>query len=96
MEVIQDAQVEVFYCQTNTKPADNVSKVKPISSYLENPVWENVPEYMSKDGWKVGRSIEEIKVKRSPTHEEAKEIEEGLRKTNKTIQLNVTQTSVTF
>ena len=51
---------------------------------------------MSKDGWKIGRSIEEIKVERSPTHREAKEIEEGLRKANKTIQLNVTQKSVTF
>ena len=95
-KVIQEAQVEVFYCEINHNPTENISKVKPISSYLKNPVCENGSEYMSRDDWKVGRSIEEIEVERSPTHEESKEIEEGLRKANKTIQLNVNQTSVTF
>ena len=96
MKIIQDAQIDVFQCQTDTNPADNVSKEKPISSYLENPIREHGPDYMSKDDWKIGKSIEEIKAERSPTHDEAREIEEGLRKANKTIQLNVTQTSVTF
>ena len=40
VKMIQEAQIEVFYCQIDTNPADNVSKVKPISFYLENPVWE--------------------------------------------------------
>ena len=73
-----------------------MSKVKPISSYLNNPVWEHGPDYMGKENWKIGKSIEEIKADRSPTHDEARKIEDRLRKANKNIQLNVTQTSVTF
>ena len=96
MKIIQDSQIEVFHCQTDTNPADYVSKVKPTSSYLNNPIWEHGPEYMENDDWKIGKSIEEIKANRSPTHNETREIEDGLRKANKTIQLNVTQTSITF
>ena len=61
MKIIQDTQIDVFHCQADTNPADYVSKVKPISSYLENPIWEHDLDYISKDDWKIGESIEEIK-----------------------------------
>ena len=96
VKIIQDSQIKIFHCPTDVNPGDFVSKVKPTSSYLNNPIWEHGPKYMENGDWKVGKSIEEIKAERSPTHKEAIEIEEGLRKTTKTVQLNVTQTSVAF
>ena len=96
VKIIQDSQIKVFHCQTDINPGDFVSKVKPISSWLNNPIWEHGPMYMENDDWEIGKSIEEIKANRSPTHNETREIEDGLRKANKSVQLNVAQTSVPF
>ena len=96
VKIIQDSQIKIFHCQTDMNPGDFVSKVKPISSYLNNPIWEHGPKYMENDDWKIGKSIEEIKANRSPTDDETREIEDGLRKANKNVLLNVTQTSVAF
>ena len=63
VKIIQDSQIKVFHCQTDINPGDFVSKVKPISSYLNNPIWEHGPKYMENDDWKIGKSMEEIKAK---------------------------------
>ena len=55
VKIIQDSQIEVFHCQTDTNPADYVSKVKPTSSYLDNPVWEYGPDYMEIENWQINR-----------------------------------------
>ena len=54
VKMIEDSQIEVFLCQTDTNPADYVSKLKPTSSHLNNPVWEHGPEYMENEDWKIG------------------------------------------
>ncbi len=63
VKIIQDAEIDVFHCQTDTNPADYVSKVKPISSYLESPIWEHGPYYMSKGNWKSANQLKRLNLK---------------------------------
>ena len=72
---IQEGNFHVYHTSSNTNPADFLTKVKPASTYLDNPLWEMGPDYMTSDDWSEGRSIKEIKERMSPTAEQNKEID---------------------
>ena len=55
---------------TTNYPADFLLKVKPASTYLVNPLWEEGTDYMTSEYWNDGRSIKEIRQRMSPTVEE--------------------------
>ena len=92
---IQKAGIKIFYTSTSTNPADNVSKLKPVTQYLEDKLWEEGPDYMKKADWYVGRSIEEIKEEKSPTKSEEDEIFKEVRKKKDLAHINWTQITIT-
>ena len=54
---IQEGNFHVYHTSSNTNPADFLTKMKPASTYLDNPLWEMGPDYMTSDDWSDGRSI---------------------------------------
>ena len=80
---IQEGNFKVYHTSSNTNPADFLTKVKPASTYLDNPLWEMGPDYMTSDDWSEGRSIKEIKERMSPTAEQNKEIDAEVKKSLK-------------
>ena len=81
----------MYHTSSNTNPADFLTKVKSASTYLDNPLWEMGPDYMTSDDWSDGRSIKEIKERMSPTAEQNKEIDAEVKKKFKTAQINLSK-----
>ena len=73
IQKIREGGFKVFYTKTDENPADFLTKIKPASSYLNNPLWEEGPDYMKQPGWYVGRSIGEIRERKSATKSEENE-----------------------
>ena len=88
---IQDGNFKVYHTSSNTNPADFLTKVKPASTYLDNPLWEMGPDYMTSEDWNDGRSIKEIKERMSPTAEENKEIDAEVKKKFKVAHTNLSK-----
>ena len=82
----------MFYTKTDENPADFLTKIKPASSYLNNPLWEEGPNYMTQSDWSAGRSIDEIRQKLSPTAKQKQEIESEIKKKFQEINLNLAKT----
>ena len=51
---------QIYYTPSEENPADLVSKVKPISAFMGNQLWEFGPNYMTSTNWKEGRNIQDI------------------------------------
>ena len=88
---IQEGNFKVYHTSSNTNPADFLTKVKPATTYLDNPLWEMGPDYMTSDDWSDGRSIKEIKERMSPTAEQNKEIDAEVKKKFKTAHINLSK-----
>ena len=81
----------MYHTSSNANPADFLTKVKPASTYLDNPLWEMGPDYMTSDDWSDGRSIREIKKRMSPTAEQNEEIDAEVKKKFKTANINISK-----
>ena len=92
IQKIREGGFKVFYTKTDENPADFLTKIKPASSYLNNPLWEEGPNYMTQNDWRAGRSIDEIRQKLSPTTEQKQEIELEIKKKFQEINLNLAKT----
>ena len=88
---IQDGNFKVYHTSSNTNPADFLTKVKPASTYLDNPLWETGPDYMTSEDWNDVRSIKEIKERMSPTAEQNKEIDAEVQKKFKAAHINLSK-----
>ena len=72
---VQEAGYKVYYTNSNTNPADFLTKIKPAATYLNNPLWEFGPDYMTSENWQDGRSIDEIRDQMTPSVEQNNEIQ---------------------
>ena len=77
---VQEAGFKVFYTNSNTNPADFLTKMKPAATYLNNPLWEIGPDYMTSENWQDGRSIDEIRDQMTPSVEQNNEIQAEVKK----------------
>ena len=83
----------MYYTNSNTNPADFLTKIKPAASYLNNPLWEFGPDYMTSENWQDGRSIDEIRDQMTPSVEQNNEIQAEVKKKFKNTQINLTKTT---
>ena len=81
----------MYNTSSNTNPANFLTKVKPATTYLDNPLWEMGPDYMTSDDWSDGRSIKEIKERMLPTAEQNEEIDAEVKKKFKTVHINLSK-----
>ena len=88
---IQEGSFKVYHTSSNTNPADFLTKVKPASTYLNNPLWEKGPDYMTSEDGNDGSSIKESKQRTSPTSEENKEIDAEVKKKFKAAHINLSK-----
>ena len=89
VKIIQDSGLSdrIYYTNSNTNVADLVTKIKPLSSYINNHTWEHGPKYMEDENWYTGRSIQEIHQSQHPSLKENEEIEKETRK----VRINFTK-----
>ena len=68
IKAIKDTGVHqnVFYTSSEENVADLVTKVKPITAYVNNSFWDGGPDYLEEKDWKEGRSIQEIHALQKP------------------------------
>ena len=59
---IKEAGIDqnVFYTSSEDNVADLVTKVRPLKDYVNSSFWDEGPKYLEDEGWKEGRSIQEI------------------------------------
>ena len=80
---------QIYYTNSEDNVADLVSKVKPISAFLENKIWENGPSYMENKDWREGRTIQEIHNQYNFTSNEEDAIQQGTKKDHE-LNINLT------
>ena len=84
---------QIYFTSSEENPADLVSKVKPISAFMGNQLWEFGPNYMTSANWKEGRKIQDIHLQDHTGSEEKEAILQETKKHHE-VNFNLTQTSI--
>ena len=68
---LQEAGIRILRTDTSENPADLISKVKPVTAYVNNKFWMEGPDYLKQHDvtWRKGRSIQEIRIAQTPSEE---------------------------